>query len=54
VADELDKNSKNCVYVNLLTDSSFTATDYYDAAHLNDIGAKKLSMKIDSLLNEIK
>jgi hypothetical protein len=38
-------------YVNLLEDNSFTKADFYDADHLNEIGARKLSLKVDSLLN---
>lgn len=37
----------NCVYLNLLRDSSFVAKDYYNADHLSEIGAKKLSKLID-------
>lgn len=40
---------KNCNYLNLLYDSNFTAQDFYDADHLSEIGAKKLSIKIDKL-----
>lgn len=40
----------NVVYYDLLNDSSFVAADYFDADHLNEIGAKKLTLKIDSLL----
>ncbi len=40
----------NSRYYNLLTDTLFTAADYYDADHLNEKGAKKLSLKIDSLI----
>lgn len=38
-------------YYNLLTDNSFNASDFYDANHVNEMGARKLSLKIDSLLN---
>lgn len=37
-------------YYNLLDDSSFKANDFYDADHLNEYGAKKLSLKITALL----
>jgi len=42
--------NKNTHYYNLLTDASFKEIDFFDADHLNEIGAKKLTQKIDSLL----
>jgi len=44
----------NVTYQNFLLDSSFSATDFFDADHLNEIGAKKLTCKIDALINQIK
>lgn len=44
-----DKNS-NTIYFNLLNDKTFNAEDFYDADHLNEKGAKKLTIKIDSLI----
>lgn len=43
----------NCYYINLLNDSTFLDKDYYDADHMNEIGAKKLTQKIDSIINDI-
>ncbi|ARS42500.1 hypothetical protein CA265_23715 [Sphingobacteriaceae bacterium GW460-11-11-14-LB5] len=40
-------------YFNLLQDSSFHAQDFYDGDHLNEIGAKKLSLKMNALLAKI-
>ncbi|MGM9477655.1 hypothetical protein ACS5PU_14580 [Pedobacter sp. GSP4] len=40
-------------YYNLLQDSSFHAQDFYDGDHLNEFGAKKLSIKINGLLGKI-
>lgn len=37
---------ENCQYINLMDDPDFTAVDFYDANHLNEIGAKKLSGKL--------
>ncbi len=48
-AKELASSFGNCTYINLLKDSSFTEKDFFDADHLNNIGAKKLS----SLLNQL-
>ena len=43
----------NCWYFNLLNDPAFTADDYYDADHLNEQGAKKLSVFFNKLVNQI-
>lgn len=43
------KSHSNCSYINLMADTTFKATDFYDADHLNEIGARKLSL----LINEI-
>ena len=40
-------------YYNLLQDSSFNAQDFYDGDHLNEFGAKKLSLKVRLLLGKI-
>lgn len=40
----------NITYCNLLEDREFTKDDFYDADHLNEIGAKKLSIKLNNLL----
>jgi len=37
------EGTPRAIYLNLLHDDRFTATDFYDADHLNDIGAQKLS-----------
>ncbi|GHV69766.1 hypothetical protein FACS1894199_18930 [Bacteroidia bacterium] len=50
-ANEMANNHSNCIYMNLMEDSTFVSTDYYDADHLCEIGAKKLSLK---LANDIK
>jgi hypothetical protein len=42
---------KNVVYYNLLNDKSFNEKDFYDADHLNEIGAKNLTLRIDSIIN---
>ena len=51
---ELTDNNLNCSYYNFLEDSSFYATDYRDADHLNKIGAKKLSLKINNIITNSK
>jgi hypothetical protein len=44
----------NVTYQNFLLDSSFSAIDFFDADHLNEIGAKKLTSKLDTLINQRK
>lgn len=44
----------NCIYDNLLSDTNFVATDFFDADHLSDIGAKKLSILINNRINKWK
>lgn len=44
----------NCIYVNLLSDTNFAATDFYDADHLSEIGAKKLSVLVNEIINKWK
>lgn len=45
---ELVKQNPNCVYLNLLQSESFTDEDFYDADHLNEIGAKKLALFLEN------
>lgn len=49
--NKLSRNNPNVTYYNLLKEKSFIDKDFYDADHLNEIGAKKLSLKIDSIIN---
>lgn len=46
ILDLVNKNS-NCVYLNLLNSESFSSEDFYDADHLNEMGAKKLSLYLN-------
>lgn len=48
--NDLISGKKNSKYYNLINDKSFKFEDFYDADHLNEIGAKKLTTKIDSLV----
>jgi hypothetical protein len=45
------KNKYHLTYINLFKNSSFQDSDFYDADHVNEKGAKKLSTKMDSVLN---
>ncbi len=40
----------NVYYFNFLTNPDFIEEDFYDADHLDDVGAKKLTLKIDSII----
>ena len=51
IMTELDKQNQNVVYVNYLQDPSFTEKDFYNEDHLNEIGAEKLTRKIDKLIS---
>ena len=50
----IQKSNANVYYYNFLNDTSFTAKDFFDADHLNEIGAEKFSKKIDSILVNFK
>ena len=41
--EKISREFDNCHYHNLLKDDQYTSKDFYDADHLSEIGAKKLS-----------
>jgi hypothetical protein len=47
---QLDKDHQNVIYVNFLTDNSFIESDFYNADHLNELGAAKLTKKIGNII----
>jgi hypothetical protein len=51
IAKRIALNNNNCIYLNLLNDSNFVSNDFYDADHLSELGAKKLSKLIDGKIN---
>lgn len=51
---KLESDYQNIIYVNFLSDNSFTAADFFDADHLNEIGAEKLTLKISDLINALQ
>tara|TARA_B100000809_G_C15100744_1_gene516814 strand:+ start:717 stop:1652 length:936 start_codon:yes stop_codon:yes gene_type:complete len=53
-AVELARSSDYCTYYNLLSDSSFLRKDFYDADHLNEIGAEKLSIFFNEIIKNRK
>ena len=50
-SDYCQKNNHHVKYINLFTSHEFVESDFYDGDHLNEIGAKKLSQKINLLIN---
>jgi len=53
-ANSIASKYNNCEYYNFLSDTAFIAKDFYDADHLSEIGAKKLSNIINAKLIEGK
>lgn len=51
---KLSADNPNTHYFNFISDSSFTAADFYDGDHLNEIGAKKFTLKMDSIVTVIE
>jgi hypothetical protein len=50
VLNQLKEQNKGLEYYNFINDKSFVAKDFYDGDHLNEIGAKKFSLKMDSIV----
>ncbi len=50
IASEKDRLFDNCKYYNLLASDVFSESDFYDADHLNENGAIKLTKWVDSIL----
>jgi hypothetical protein len=44
------KKYPGIIYSNYLTDSSFSAADFYDGDHLNEKGAEKFTKKLNALI----
>ncbi len=49
--DSIVKGNSIVSYSNFLSDSSFHKSDFMDSDHLNPQGAKKLSLKLNEILN---
>ena len=47
----LDKHYSNVRYINFLTSDLFDRGDYFDADHLNENGARKLTLELAKLLD---
>lgn len=51
VINQLKKKNADLRYFSFLNDKSFVKKDFYDADHLNEIGAKKFTLKMDSIIH---
>ena len=54
VATSFSHQYPNVFYYNFLKDGSFRDNEFYDADHLNEIGARKFTFKIDSIIQSIE
>jgi hypothetical protein len=52
ITHDICLNYANCKFFNLHSDLNFNAKDYYDADHLSEIGAEKLSIFINNSIIE--
>lgn len=50
-AREICNKHENCKYLNLLRDTSFVQIDFFDADHLSEKGAEKLSVLLDKIIS---
>lgn len=51
--ENLANRFANTTYLNLLKDSTFVDSDFYDPDHLNSIGATKLTQKLNEVIIEL-
>jgi predicted metallo-beta-lactamase superfamily hydrolase len=51
---KIAKEYNNTFYINYMYDKKFVKSDFYDADHLNEIGAKKLTKLLNNLINNIE
>lgn len=50
----IERENENVYYYNFLDDNDFVEDDFFDADHLNELGAMKFTKKVDSAIkNEI-
>jgi hypothetical protein len=49
-AAEIAGNNDNCLYFNMLSDTTYKAADFYDADHLNETGARRLSLTLNRII----
>jgi len=51
---DFTKEHNNILYFNWFEDPDFLAADFYDADHLNNLGAEKLSKKLAQFIDSLK
>lgn len=51
ILKKLDDSYHHVAYLNLLSDSGFGSSDFFDADHLSENGSKKLTIKINSVIS---
>jgi hypothetical protein len=51
---KISNSNDNVSYFDFLTDPSFVKEDFFDADHLNEIGAEKFSKKMDSIIISLR
>lgn len=50
-AQRIAQENSNCEYFSLLKDDRFVEEDFFDGDHLNEIGAKKLSLILNEMID---
>lgn len=54
IIERLRKIYPNVSYYDWYGDKSFIESDFFDADHLNEIGARKMTLRLDSIINVVK
>lgn len=50
IEKKVAENKETCYFINLINDKEFNNHDFFDGDHLNDLGAKKLTLKLNYLI----
>jgi hypothetical protein len=50
ICNQIDRDDENVIYLNWLKHNDFTEDDFFDADHLNEYGAEKLTQMIDEYI----
>ncbi len=50
---KITEGRRNLSYYNFLTDQTFTEKDFFDADHLNQLGSKKFTIKLDNIIRNL-
>lgn len=54
VSNEIASKYDNCFYLNMIGDPNFIERDFYDADHMSEIGAEKLSILLNDRISGYK